>query len=105
MWNNIAPANILTAFSKLVDQMRASNPTMKLLVAKIIPMNPSNCSACGQRAVNLNNAIPGWAASKTTTAHRGRPVDRRQHRHRHGRRRTPQQTPATRRSRPSGSTH
>jgi hypothetical protein len=66
VWNNIAPATITAAFSRLVDQMRASNPAMKILVAKIIPMNPSNCPDCGQRVVNLNNAIPGWAAGKTT---------------------------------------
>jgi lysophospholipase L1-like esterase len=66
VWSNIAPSTILTAFGKLVDQMRASNPNMKILVAKIIPMNPSNCPQCGQRAVNLNNAIPAWAGSKST---------------------------------------
>src|SRR6185503_13299930 len=68
VWSNIAPATILAAFSKLVDQMRASNPSMKILVAQIIPMNPSNCAECGQRVVALNQAIPGWAAGKTTTA-------------------------------------
>jgi cellulase/cellobiase CelA1 len=47
--------------------MRASNPGMKVLVARIIPMNASNCAACGQRVVDLNAAIPGWAASKSTT--------------------------------------
>jgi hypothetical protein len=41
---------------------------MRVLVAQIIPMNPSNCAACGQRVVDLNAAIPGWAASKSTTA-------------------------------------
>ena len=66
VWNNIAPATILAAFGRLVDQMRASNPNMKVLVAQIIPMNPSNCAECAQRVVNLNNAIPGWAASKST---------------------------------------
>jgi hypothetical protein len=66
VWNNIAPATILTAFGKLVDQMRASNPSTKVLVAKIIPMAPSNCGDCGQRVVNFNNAIPAWAASKST---------------------------------------
>ena len=66
VWSNIAPATILTAFGKLVDQMRASNPTMKILVAQILPMNPSNCSACGQRVVALNAAIPAWASSKST---------------------------------------
>jgi lysophospholipase L1-like esterase len=66
VWNNIAPATILAAFSTLVDQMRASNPNMKVLVAQIIPMNPSNCADCAQRVVNFNNAIPAWAASKST---------------------------------------
>jgi len=68
VWNNRSPATILTAFSKLVDQMRASNSGMKILVAQIIPMNPSNCAECGQRVVALNQAIPGWAAGKTTAA-------------------------------------
>jgi lysophospholipase L1-like esterase len=66
VWNNRSPDVILAAFSKLVDQMRASKATMKILVAKIIPMNPSNCAECGQRVVTLNNAIPGWAAGKST---------------------------------------
>lgn len=66
VWSNIAPATILTAFGRLVDQMRASNPSMKVLVAKIIPMNPSSCGDCGQRVVSFNNAIPAWAASKST---------------------------------------
>ena len=41
---------------------------MKILVARILPMNPANCDACGQRVVDLNAAIPGWAASQTTAA-------------------------------------
>ncbi|NES14054.1 MULTISPECIES: cellulose binding domain-containing protein [Micromonospora] len=68
VWSNIAPATILAAYSKLVDQMRASNPATTVLVAKIIPMNPSSCPECGQRVVALNSAIDGWAAGKTTTA-------------------------------------
>ncbi|MBB5869168.1 lysophospholipase L1-like esterase [Allocatelliglobosispora scoriae] len=66
VWSSIAPATILTAFSKLVDQMRASNPNMKILVAKIIPMNPSSCTPCGQRVIDFNAAIPAWAGGKTT---------------------------------------
>ncbi|MEV4754945.1 cellulose binding domain-containing protein [Micromonospora sp. NPDC049559] len=66
VWSNIAPATILAAYTRLVDQMRASNPAMKILVAKIIPMAPSSCPACGQRAVALNDAIPAWAAARTT---------------------------------------
>ncbi|KAL6702896.1 hypothetical protein ACN47E_000858 [Coniothyrium glycines] len=68
VWNNQSPATITTAFSKLVDQMRASKPTMKILVAKIIPMAPSNCGDCGNRVIALDNAIGSWAASKSTSA-------------------------------------
>lgn len=76
VWNGtITTAAILTAYSKLVDQMRASNPNMKILVAQIIPMNPTGCGTCGQRVVELNNAIPGWASGKTTTASPIRVVD------------------------------
>ncbi|KAK9327901.1 SGNH hydrolase-type esterase domain-containing protein [Lipomyces starkeyi] len=61
--NNKHTLEIITAFSTLVDQMRASNPTMKILVAKIIPSNFNN-----QGVENLNNAISSWALSKTMTA-------------------------------------
>ncbi len=66
VWNNIAPATILAAFSTMVDQMRANNPNVKIIVAQIIPMNPSGCSTCAQGAVNFNAAIPAWASSKST---------------------------------------
>jgi lysophospholipase L1-like esterase len=66
VWSNRSPLEITTAFSKLVDQMRSSKSSMKLLVAKIIPMNPPNCNECGQRVVALNSAIGSWAAEKTT---------------------------------------
>ena len=68
VWSNIAPATILAAFSTLVDEMRASNPSMKILVAQIIPMNPTSCTECAQRVIDFNATIPAWAASKTTTA-------------------------------------
>ncbi|GJF29626.1 SGNH hydrolase [Kitasatospora sp. NE20-6] len=67
VWSNIAPATILAAYSTLLDQMRAANPDTKLLVAKIIPMNPSTCAECAQRAEALDAAIPGWAAEHSTT--------------------------------------
>ncbi|MCG5212764.1 cellulose binding domain-containing protein [Streptosporangium soli] len=66
VWSNRPTATILAAFGKLVDQMRASNANMKILVAQIIPMNPSTCGECAQRTVALNAAIPGWAAGKST---------------------------------------
>ncbi|KAK9428235.1 SGNH hydrolase-type esterase domain-containing protein [Lipomyces doorenjongii] len=61
--NNKPTLEIITAFSTLVDQMRASKPTMTILVAKIIPLSFNN-----QSLVDLNNAISPWALSKTATA-------------------------------------
>lgn len=75
VWNNISPAAITAAFSKLVEQMRASKPTMKILVAQIIPMTPSNCAQCGPRVVALNSAIVAWAANTTTAVSRITVVD------------------------------
>ncbi|MBN2441184.1 MAG: hypothetical protein JXJ04_07550 [Spirochaetales bacterium] len=60
---------ILAAYSKMIDQMRVNNPNMKILVAQIIPMySPtSGCSTCYQQVIDLNAAIPAWAAGKTTS--------------------------------------
>jgi lysophospholipase L1-like esterase len=68
VWSNLSPDTILAAFTTLVGQMRASNPRMKILVAQILPMKPSNCADCGQRVVTFNAAIPAWAKSLTTAA-------------------------------------
>lgn len=67
VWNNQPTATVLAAFGKLVDQMRAANPSMKILVAQIIPMTPSGCSWCPTGVSALNAAIPAWAAGKSTT--------------------------------------
>jgi lysophospholipase L1-like esterase len=66
VWSGRDTTAVLAAYSKLVDQMRASNPSMKILVAQIIPLNPSGCADCPNRAIALNNAIPGWANGKST---------------------------------------
>jgi lysophospholipase L1-like esterase len=66
VWSNIPPQTILNAFTTLVGQMRANNPTVRILVAKIIPMNPGQCPECGARAVAFNDAIPAWASARTT---------------------------------------
>jgi lysophospholipase L1-like esterase len=66
VWSALSPTVVLAAYSKLVDQMRASNPGMRILVAQIIPLAPSGCTDCPQRAVALNAAIPGWASGKST---------------------------------------
>ncbi|MEU2272112.1 GDSL-type esterase/lipase family protein [Streptomyces olindensis] len=66
VWSSIAPDRILTAYTKLVAQMRASNPDMRILVAQLIPMNPSSCAACTQRVVDFNARIPDWARATGT---------------------------------------
>ncbi|GIE92944.1 cellulose binding domain-containing protein [Paractinoplanes rishiriensis] len=69
MWGGHIPlANKLTAFTKLVGQMRANNPNMKIIVAKIIPMSAAACANCPADVVAFNNALPGWAAGLTTAA-------------------------------------
>ncbi|MCR6483646.1 cellulase family glycosylhydrolase [Amycolatopsis sp. OK19-0408] len=68
VWNGIPAATILDAYTTLLGQLRASNPATKLIVARIIPMNPANCAACAQRVVELDNAIPGWAQAHSTAA-------------------------------------
>lgn len=69
VWSNRATETILAAFSTLVDQMRANNSAMKILVAQIIPMDSAqSCSSCAQGVINLNNALPAWAASLRTSA-------------------------------------
>ncbi|MFJ5730490.1 GDSL-type esterase/lipase family protein [Streptomyces paradoxus] len=66
VWSSIAPDRILAAYTKLVAQMRASNPDMRILVAQLIPMNPSSCPGCAQRVVDFNARIPGWARAAGT---------------------------------------
>ncbi|MDQ0746551.1 lysophospholipase L1-like esterase [Streptomyces africanus] len=66
VWSSIAPDRILAAYTKLVTQMRASNPDMRILVAQLIPMNPASCAACAQRVVDFNARIPDWARATST---------------------------------------
>jgi hypothetical protein len=47
--------------------MRASKPTIKILVAKILPMNLPNCAKCGQHVVALDGMIANWVNSKNTS--------------------------------------
>jgi lysophospholipase L1-like esterase len=66
VWSGRSTSQILDAYGTLVDQMRANNPAMRVLVAQIIPMSAGVCGDCAQRAEALNAAIPGWAAGKST---------------------------------------
>ncbi|MDU0294160.1 SGNH/GDSL hydrolase family protein, partial [Saccharothrix longispora] len=67
MWGGHIPLDsVLAAYSTLVDRMRAENPFVKVLVAQVIPMEPAGCAECAGRVVALNEAIPAWAAGKST---------------------------------------
>ncbi|TRX91702.1 hypothetical protein FHL15_007484 [Xylaria flabelliformis] len=55
---------IIAAFTKLVGQMRDSNPNMKIIVAQIIPMGLGSYNTAIQ---NLNKAIPTWAQGLNKT--------------------------------------
>jgi hypothetical protein len=68
VWSGtINTTTILAAYTTLVGQMRAQNPAMTIMVAQITPMAPSGCSYCAQGVINLNAAIPAWAAGISTT--------------------------------------
>jgi len=67
MWGGYIPlADKIAAFTKLVGQMRAANPAVKIIVAQIIPMSASACATCPADVVALNNALPSWASGLST---------------------------------------
>ena len=68
VWNNKAPAMILQAYTTMLGRLRAANPNVRVLVAQIIPLQPSGCNDCTTRAQNLNAQIPGWATTNSTAA-------------------------------------
>ncbi|KAJ4399254.1 hypothetical protein N0V85_006071 [Neurospora sp. IMI 360204] len=61
IWNNKTTREIILAYGQLLDQMRAVNPNIHLLVAQIIPMEPANCPDCAAKVRQLNRYIPLWA--------------------------------------------
>lgn len=64
--NNLAP-QIILAYTTLISQMRDNNPNMKILVAKIIPMHPSESGeACNNNVLDLNSRIDDWAKELST---------------------------------------
>ncbi|MFC0534183.1 cellulose binding domain-containing protein [Phytohabitans kaempferiae] len=67
MWGGHIPTdNKIAALTKLVGQMRANNPAMKIIVAQIIPMGANACATCPADVIAFNNRIPTWAAGLTT---------------------------------------
>jgi cellulase/cellobiase CelA1 len=46
--------------------MRVENPSVKIIVAQIIPMSAAACVTCPADIVEFNSALPAWAATLTT---------------------------------------
>lgn len=56
-------ANVLRAYSVVLDAMRKENPRVVVLVAQLIP---NNTAPPPGSVYDLNGRIPDWAATKTT---------------------------------------
>ena len=68
IWNNKAPSEIVSAYTTILGRLRGANPNVRVMVAQIIPLQPSGCNDCTTRAQNLNAQIPGWATTNSTAA-------------------------------------
>jgi lysophospholipase L1-like esterase len=55
--------DILAAYTKIVQLIRAANPAAKIIVDTVIPLPMNN-----QPIINLNTAIPNWASGLNSTA-------------------------------------
>lgn len=66
IWQNRTTSQILQAYSVLVNQARAVNPLVRVLVAQILPMQPTNCPGCNAKVQELNYYIPSWAQMVNT---------------------------------------
>ncbi|KNY26000.1 GDSL-type esterase/lipase family protein [Pseudobacteroides cellulosolvens] len=67
-WGNNLVPQIIPAFTTLVGQMRANNPNMKIMVAKIIPMHPSGSGeSANNNVLDLNSRIDDWAKGLSTS--------------------------------------
>lgn len=67
VWNGRATDAILQSYTTLVEQARAQNPNIVLVVAQINKIRP-DCTneAVTTAAEALVNAVPAWAASQNT---------------------------------------
>jgi lysophospholipase L1-like esterase len=71
VWGGTAAiAPILANYGTLVEQARAHNPNVVVMVAQIHKIITDNCTnqASATKARELVMAVPGWAASVTTPA-------------------------------------
>lgn len=67
VWSSKPTATILANYAKLIEQARAQNPNVVLVVAQIQKIRP-DCSAdeaVTKRAEELVKAIPAWAAQQS----------------------------------------
>jgi acyl-CoA thioesterase I len=69
-------AEVQNAYSAILAKLRNVNPRVTLLVALLPPMASDKCNtSCASRRTDLNDAIPGWAASASSTDSRVVVVD------------------------------
>lgn len=68
VWNGKAPADILAAYKTVIDALRVAHPKVILLVAQIVPLNPTDyaCAECPARVEALNTEIATWAPGVST---------------------------------------
>jgi lysophospholipase L1-like esterase len=67
VWSSKTTENILGNYAKLIEQARAQNPKIVLVVARIQKISP-DCAAdetVTKRAEALVNAVPAWAAMQS----------------------------------------
>lgn len=59
-------AAIVAAYDDVLATLRAHDPAVRLLMARLLPMDPVDRPGCPARVVALNAAIDAWAAERTT---------------------------------------
>lgn len=75
VWNGKSTSSITSAYSAVIDALRAANPSVTVLLAQIVPMNVTSatcagcsCASCSSGVTGLNTAITAFAAMKSTAA-------------------------------------
>jgi lysophospholipase L1-like esterase len=67
-WGGGRPTqDVIDAFTVVLGKIRAKNPNVYVIVAKIIPNGAPGCTRCPTEVQALNAALEPWAASHTTT--------------------------------------
>jgi lysophospholipase L1-like esterase len=69
-------ADVQNAYTAILTKLRSVNAHITLLVGLLPPMASNKCnSSCSSRLMDLNDALPSWASSATTTDSRVLVVD------------------------------